>query len=473
MEFVAIAAGKDFADGAVDRERIALSIFVRQWSGGRDVLQRILDMVAPITPANDAKLQTLLRMFGRPEFVSGKCLIFTQYADTARYLHENLVADTGRNDIDVVCSNAKNKLRAVGLFAPKANPEYRPRSGDAELNILVATDALSEGLNLQDGNKIVNYDLHWNPVRLIQRFGRIDRIGSEHESIYGFNFLPETGIEQQLGLRRVLQDRIREIHESIGEDAAILDPSEQLNEKAMYAIYEQQGGLPESLEDEEDVPFDLNEATEMFRQMRADDPDEYERITNLPDGIRAAMVSADAELFVHCKAGRFQQLYLMDSRGNVLTQDLSVILSRIKCAPETDSMPLPQGHNGAVMRVKRLFSEDVKQRQAERHHLVSIGHGQRYVLQGLRQLHSSTDDEDGKARINILEQALRSSLPTAVVRDLNRLRRNRVTGDDLYASVVDLYRQHGLRNRGDRNGQANEPRDVPMLVCSESLTEAL
>ena len=87
----------------------------------------------------------------------------------------------------------------MGRFAPKANPEYQLR-GESELCTLIATDVLAEGLNLQDGDKIINYDLHWNPVRLIQRFGRIDRIGSEHDVIYGFNFLPETGIEQNLGV---------------------------------------------------------------------------------------------------------------------------------------------------------------------------------------------------------------------------------------------------------------------------------
>ncbi len=68
----------------------------------------------------------------------------------------------------------------------------------------MATDVLAEGLNLQDCSVVLNYDLHWNPVRLIQRFGRIDRIGSEHGTIYGLNFLPETALEKELGIRAVL-----------------------------------------------------------------------------------------------------------------------------------------------------------------------------------------------------------------------------------------------------------------------------
>ena len=149
---------------------------------------------------------------------------------------------------------------------------------------VVATDVLAEGLNLQDCDKIINYDLHWNPVRLIQRFGPIDRIGSDHDVIYGFNFLPETGIERHLQLKQKLHNRIQEIHDTIGEDSAILDRTEQLNEEAMYAIYEKKGAQLGLFEDEDQEALDLNEAEEIMRQLRKEDPAEYKRIGDLRDG---------------------------------------------------------------------------------------------------------------------------------------------------------------------------------------------
>jgi superfamily II DNA/RNA helicase len=158
----------------------------------------------------------------------------------------------------------------VGRFAPKANPEYHFVSGESELMTVIATDVLAEGLNLQDCDKIVNYDLHWNPVRLIQRFGRIDRIGSDYDIIYGFNFLPETGIERNLGLKEKLHNRIQEIHDTIGEDSAILDRTEMVNEEAMYAIYEKQGRQLSLFDDEGSELLDINEAEELLRQLRRD-----------------------------------------------------------------------------------------------------------------------------------------------------------------------------------------------------------
>src|SRR5208282_6388504 len=208
-----------------------------------------------------------------------------------------------RDDVEVIYSGDKSKARVVGRFAPKANPEYRFQAVESELTTVVATDVLAEGLNLQDCDNIINYDLHWNPVRLIQRFGRIDRIGSDHDVVHGFNFLPETELDRHLDLKGKLHRRIQEIHDTIGEDSEILDRTEKLNEEAMYAIYEQKNGAQLSLfEDEEDEFLDLNEAEEILRQLRKENPAEYQRIADLRDGIRAAKTSTAKGQFVFCEA---------------------------------------------------------------------------------------------------------------------------------------------------------------------------
>ncbi|MGH9428852.1 MAG: helicase-related protein, partial [Terriglobia bacterium] len=351
------------------------------------ILRRILSLVEPITPEQDAKLQTLNRRLGQEPLRKGKRLIFTQYADTARYLFDNLKANVKQSELEVIFSGDKSKIRVVGRFAPKANPEYKFQPGESELSTVVATDVLSEGLNLQDCDKIINYDLHWNPVRLIQRFGRIDRIGSEHDVVYGFNFLPETGIERNLGLRQTLHNRIQEIHNTIGEDSAILDLTEQLNEEAMYAIYEKKGENLSLFEDDEEEFVDLNEAEEILRLLRKENPAEYERIAALRDGIRAAKPNSQQKgLYVFCQAERYQQLFLVDASGETVSRDVPKVLGAIKCGPDLKGEALPSDYNAAVMRVKRQFTEEVKHRETEREHTVSLTHGQRYVLRELRVL---------------------------------------------------------------------------------------
>jgi superfamily II DNA or RNA helicase len=442
------------------------------------LLRKMLECVKPITPEQDAKLQKLKEYLGKKPLKDGKRLIFTQYADTARYLHDNLNPGGKRDDIDVIFSGDKSKARVVGRFAPKANPEYKFTAGETELFTVVATDVLAEGLNLQDCDNIINYDLHWNPVRLIQRFGRIDRIGSDHDVIHGFNFLPETGLDKNLGLKDKLHNRIQEIHDTIGEDSEILDRTEKLNEEAMYAIYEKKnGGQLILFEDEGDEFLDLNEAEEILRQLRKENPTEYERIAELRDGIRAAKTSTLKGQFVFCEASYperenskgFQQLFLLDANGAVVSKAIPKTLGAIKCGPELKSQPLPKDYNAAVMRVQRQFAEEVKHRQAERTHTLSLSHGQNYVLRELRVLFAATADEDRKAMINVLEKAFRGPLTRAVNREVVLLRRNGVTGEPLLKALARIYDQHNLRDWVDRRSLHVAARPVPRIICSEAL----
>ncbi|MDQ6631829.1 MAG: phospholipase D-like domain-containing protein, partial [Verrucomicrobiota bacterium] len=461
----------DIADFDLPRLKAAIAHDVK-------LLRKILECVKPITPEQDAKLQKLKEYLAKKPLKDGKRLIFTQYADTARYLHDNLNPGGKRDDIDVIFSGDKSKARVVGRFAPKANPEYKFTAGEKELFTVVATDVLAEGLNLQDCDNIINYDLHWNPVRLIQRFGRIDRIGSDHDVVHGFNFLPETELDKHLDLKDKLHNRIQEIHDTIGEDSEILDRTEKLNEEAMYAIYEKKSGGQLSLfEDEEDEFLDLNEAEEILRQLRKENPVEYERIADLRDGIRAARTSPQKGQFVFCEASYperesakgFQQLFLLDANGTVVSKDIPRILGAIKCGPELKSQPLPKDYNAAVMRVQRQFADEVKHRQAERTHTLSLSHGQNYILRELRVLFAASTDEDQKAMINVLEKSFRGPITRAVNREVVLLRRNGISGEPLLKALARIYDQHNLRDWVDRRRLQETSRPISKIVCSEAL----
>jgi superfamily II DNA or RNA helicase len=373
-----------------------------------DLLEEILALVEPITPEEDAKLQRLKEELDNSEIGEGKVLIFTQYADTARYLYDNINPEDEsgrrRDDIDVIFSGDKSKERAVGRFSPTSNPEFVFGPGDTELSKLIATDVLSEGLNLQDCDKIINYDLHWNPVRLIQRFGRIDRIGTTFEEIHGYNFLPETGIEENLGLKQKLQQRIKEIQETIGEDGKILDPSEQVNDKALYAIYGTDDGDQQALalfdEDAENEDLvDLSEAIEMFRLMREEDPDEFNSIASLRDGIRAARRrpagSAEEDTtYVFCRAGDHRRFYAVDRAGEAREVSTQEFLGALRCEFFEQGIPLQAGHNAAVAKAKERFTEHLQKVRAQRASQAELPRGQRYALKELQKLYGQLGSED-------------------------------------------------------------------------------
>jgi hypothetical protein len=279
-------------------------------------------------------------------------------------------------------------------------------------------------------------------------------------------------------LKQKLHNRIQEIHDTIGEDSEILDRTERLNEEAMYAIYEaKHGGQLSLFEDEADEFLDLNEAEEILRQLRKENPAEYERIADLRDGIRAGKTSTLKGQFVFCEASSperetskgFQQLFLLDTIGAVVSKDIPKILGAIKCGPGLRSQPLPKDYNSSVMRVLRLFAEEVKHRQSERAHTLSLSHGQNYVLRELRVLFAATTAEDQKAMINVLEKAFRGPVTRAVHRETMLLRRNGVGGESLLKSLARIYDQHNLRDWVDRRSLRAVARPVPKIVCSEVL----
>lgn len=438
-----------------------------------ELIRKMLKLVEPITSDKDAKLQVLIN--GLKEGISkntGKVLLFTQFADTARYVYDNLNPGGAQEDIESIFGTSQNKALVAARFAPSANKHMNLR-GLSEIRILVATDVMSEGLNLQDGDVIVNYDLHWNPVRLIQRFGRIDRIGSENEVIWGFNFLPETKLDKNLGLTEILRSRISEIHDTIGEDAAILDKTEQVNEEAMFAIYEKkQGGQLELFHDAEEEFIAINEAEEILRSLKKDDPKEFERIGNLRDGIRSAQAKMSGQgAYVFCQAGRYQQMILFDEKGDIASKDIPTILGRIKCSMDEPPSVLPKGHNQQVMLAKKAFEEEVRHRMANQQYGLHLTVQQKYVLRELKALYSLSDDVDQRGQINILEKAFKNPITMAVKRQINLVRRNGVVGVNLLRALSDIYHEHGMSDyeQSQRSQHEVEVENIPRIICSESL----
>lgn len=427
-----------------------------------DILKKMIKMVEPITPEMDNKLQAFKQQLQKTPIKGNKCIIFTQFADTAEYLYKNLNPDNADPEIDQIFGNDKSKARMAWSFSPKANTAYSETPPKIEIRLLVATDVMSEGLNLQDCSTVLNYDLHWNPVRLIQRFGRIDRIGSEHDKVYGFNFLPETALEQQLGIKAVLRERIKEIHETIGEDSAILDKSEKLNEESMYAIYDSK-----ILEDKEDDDLmDLNEAEEYFRQMMKSNPEELDRIKNMRLGIRCARKSNENRIYLFGKAGNYSTLSITDENGKVISKDLANILETIKAPKTEEPDKLPKDYNSRVVNSKKKMDEEYKILLTDRGFVGRYTKSQRYVLDELRRLYKETEDENTKDQIDEMQRAFKITPTSAINKELNLIRKNSMAGEFLLNKLIELYLQHKIKDRMDQ-AKEREKDGILRIVCSE------
>ena len=206
-----------------------------------EVLDDLMNMLNVITPEYDGKLQKLLDVISKKidnpiNTNNKKVLIFSAFSDTAEYLYEhvstyikekyglNTAVITGSIDGKTTIKNFKATLNNVlTCFSPisKDKAVLLPDSND-EIDILIATDCISEGQNLQDCDYVINYDIHWNPVRIIQRFGRVDRIGSRNESIQLVNFWPDMDLDEYINLKGRVETRMKiSIMSSTGDDDLI------------------------------------------------------------------------------------------------------------------------------------------------------------------------------------------------------------------------------------------------------------
>lgn len=206
-----------------------------QWTEDLDsdfqILSGLLDRVRRIGPDHDDKLAALREFLEQPEVESGKILIFSEAETTINYLYEQL--NPGGKDPSVARLSGANRSEAAAIvtrFSPGPNLAPSRSAPVPPIRVLLATDIVSEGQNLQDCGRVLNYDLHWNPVRLIQRFGRVDRIGSPHAQIFLHSMWPDLEVDAGLDLTGRLGARIQLFHDLIGLDNRLLSSSERLNE---------------------------------------------------------------------------------------------------------------------------------------------------------------------------------------------------------------------------------------------------
>lgn len=215
--------------------------WLRELQSDADNLELLIMMIADVTPEHDTKLQTLFEMISNKMAKpinqgNKKVIIFTAFSDTADYLYANVskyvkkqfrletAEITGSVDGKTTIPHLRANLNTVlTCFSPisKGRAVLMPDSKD-ELDILIATDCISEGQNLQDCDYLVNYDIHWNPVRIIQRFGRIDRIGSKNNYIQLVNFWPDMDLDEYINLKSRVETRMRiSVMTSTGDDDLI------------------------------------------------------------------------------------------------------------------------------------------------------------------------------------------------------------------------------------------------------------
>lgn len=463
------------------------------------LLSSLLANVKTIGPEDDDKLQTLLGFLRKPEVEAGKVLVFSESETTINYLFKHAYEAHENQGVErLTGSNRQNAAEVIRRFAPIANPSTRARDMRQPVNILLATDVVSEGQNLQDCNRIINYDLHWNPVRLIQRFGRIDRIGSEHQTIHLHNMWPDLNVDGQLSLTDRLHNRIQSFHDIIGLDNKLLSESEQVNRDAMYSIY-QKHELPETDDGIDEIAVNQR-AVARLQRLLDEDPNLWSEIANIPDGIRSALAveqedsSAPSEPSQHQttlvesklprspfgEPGQDETVVLMASgdtkRCYAVNDELTVrsitpaqFINSVECAPDTPTEPLPSNTNERVTAATDAFREELRRgigtmrRRNDSRNRRFIAREMRFALQN--------SDELGldPRRIRNLRLTFMADLPPTADAELTNIRNS---ASDTVALVrrLEALRERLRLNPPDRDQQTSQRQwHVVKPLCSDGL----
>lgn len=402
----------------------------------RSALMALRESLGDRSGADDGKLERLKAYLLERPPPEHKTIVFTQFAHTAEYLGRELASGFGR--AEVVTGAKGGALKTARRFSPRSSRASIPAA--EQLDLLISTDALSEGVNLQDADTLINYDIHWNPVRLIQRAGRIDRIGSANETVYIASFLPEAELESALGIEAVLRRRIREFLEVFGEDSRILPSDDMLDESDAVAAF-----TGDALEETDDDMDGVSRHIDRLLQLRREDPELFGRIVDLRPG-RHALSSLEDGHVGATRLGWFWRFWHQRPGESLRELDdlagLDRLFAHAEKGPSAVDAPARRIALGAFADEIRSAFQPIADAFREQRLAPRLSPGEAFILESL-QAYSDTCVATRADHVRELIDWLGSGRAQAQLRRLGqRWKREKLPAEAIFQEVRVLFAQY-------------------------------
>lgn len=429
-----------------------------------EILLKMITLCGAWNPATDQKLNRLEQDILLGTHKNDKVLIFTQYADTAKYICTQLRSRGNITAINYASGSSENPTRLAELFSPESNKAHV--APENELRVLVATDVLSEGQNLQDAHVIVNYDLPWAIIRLIQRAGRVDRIGQKADEIFCYSFFPAEGIEDIIALRERLNTRINENAEVVGSDEVFFEG----NAKNLRDMYNEKSGV---LDDEDDGEVDLeSEAYQIWTSAIAANPDLARIIPALAGGVystKQAQQTLEQGVITYARTyNDFDMLTWLAPDGSVVSQSQRRILHAMACNLKTPALPPLDNHH---LLVAKALDEIKDTSNTSFGGVLGSHFSTKYrIVKMLEEyMHLSTDifvTEERKQTVRLIQDDIYNNPMFETTKQLLGRLLKTAQREDIIDFLIEA-RQNGNLCQIDEND--NKSKD-PQLICSMGLT---
>lgn len=410
------------------------------------IFETIDGLIHRLSYKTDDKLKKLQELLD-DKYKGKKVIVFSEFATTARYIHEHLRWDGNKERVDSTTGNA---IQCARRFDPINNPSNdRKFRKSEEISLLISTDVLSEGINLQAGEVVINYDFHWNPTRLIQRAGRVDRIGSKNEFVTVHNFLLDPEMEKDFGLEESVDIKIDHIQQKIGEDYPILKPNELVNTEDTYAIYR---GDDSILDKEEENPLEPSRFEKILRDVQINNSQMWDTFTSIPDGIRGADgTKTDGCLLLACesgtkRSGRVRKYYLITNKEDIKEISAQKALTMLE-SDDDESYTTSSNHDNFLSLGWKKFVEDSEQVWA-RALSKKLTRQQKWVRERLMKMDKNKEFVDKKHEIETLLKAY--SIPILkgkLNRELLKITKADMNDEEILNNLSKLYLNYDLQNQ--------------------------
>ena len=447
------------------RSNLFLSLLRKDLAKDALALMRVLQQHGTWDPEQDAKLNALQELLIQTH-PDDKVLVFTQFADTVRYLTD-VLSERGMTQIAPATGDSTDPTALAHRFSPVSNDKRDRINRADELRVLISTDVLSEGQNLQDCSIVVNYDLPWAIIRLVQRAGRVDRIGQMSEDILCYSFLPAEGVERIINLRGRVRARLRQNAEVVGTDEAFFEDDGDEGNEAIVNLYNEQAGL---LDDERDNDVDLaSHAYQIWKNAITQDPHLEKIVPALPPVVYSTQphVATDNEpegALVYIRTGQENDaLAWIDQDGQSVTESQFAILQAAACEPDTEALLPLEEHHRLVEEAARLIVSE------ERTVGGQLGRPSGARFRTYERLKDYASEVEGTLLNTlqlkqVIEAIYRYPLRQTATDTLNRQLRSSISNEALAELVIDLWET-------DRLCIIEEERQTrePQIVCSLGL----
>lgn len=406
--------------------------FLRDLEQDLSFLKSLQDMWELID--EDPKLNEFKNRLLKDRNMRGKkIIVFTESKETAQYLAEKLRDIYGEHLI-FFSGQSNQKLKAE--IEDSFNPQNKDHDND-KYDLLITTDVLAEGINLHRANVLVNYDLPWNPTRIMQRVGRINRVGTEFDRIYVYNFFPTDQTKKHMSLEERILEKIQAFHDTLGEDIKYLSDAEEVSPKKLF------DDLNKNIDGEEEGTNPELAYLAIIRQIRDNDPQLFFRIKKLPRKAKVGkyfnQLDADATVgFI--RKGALRTFFLSQNRKETKHLSFLEAIKYIQSEPEDRKVGVGQDYyehydKNSVAFDRYILEEKIISSEKS----ILTGNDAKIIklLKGMKNTPTFTDDQEEKLNI-LIKRWEDGEIPSKVSKDI--VKRSKQPINDILEFYYDIMK---------------------------------